>query len=218
MSRPNYQHPLHKNDLFPIFLTKLLKIQVSFATQVQESENGKEVRRPKRTTPIRRYAICKHEIEKNEFNKLSDFFHDKAGGLYSFLLLDLYNFTATDQILMPYPENSQNPDDEASLQYKYFLAQNFTNILAAQNSTYLVQRIIKTPEIDSIKLSSYNGGVLYNEETGAIEVSTKLDKNTKADFKFYTPVRFENDTLEYSGHSSPNHVVIENLVLKEVIL
>ena len=216
MLRPNYQHPLHKNDLFPISLTKLLKIQVSFATQIQESENGKEVRRPKRTTPMRKYIICKHEIERNEFNHLSDFFHDKVGQLYSFLLLDFYNFVATNQSLIPYPENGKIAADSSS-KYKYFLVQNFTNNFSAQDSTYLVQRIIKTPEINSIKLSS-DMNILYDENTGAVEVPTKLDQNTKANFQFYTPVRFENDTLEYSGHSCPNRVTIDNLVLKEVIL
>jgi uncharacterized protein (TIGR02217 family) len=217
MALPNYQHPLHKNVLFPIFLLPFLTTQITFATQVQESENGREVRRPKRVTPIRKYTLSKCKIAKKDFKELSNFFHDTVGKLYSFLLLDIHNFYATNQSLLSCPQSceiSQSDSSSSSELKHFFLAQTYSN----QDNAYSAQRIIKTPDVDSIKLSTSNQKSNYDQASGIMTVSTQVYSDTKVEFKFYTPVRFENDSLEYTGHYSSNYIMIENLALKEVIL
>ena len=218
---PGYKDIMHKNILFPKFLSSLFTVQSTFSTSINEAENGFEMRKARRTLPIKKYNLSQCKIPKSDFCQLNNFFHNQLGQLYSFLLFDIHNFYVQDHPIKQFPSLNKN---EFLLLQSYFQDEN-------DYGYYNVQRVIKTPVINTIEIK-YQGSTIpyeYDSSKGLVRLddtdetvksilSDNKESQIKATFKFYVPVRFSQDALSYSKCYNSEYIMIDSLSLKEVIL
>ena len=59
-----YSCSLHKNHLFPLYISKKKYCRITFSTVVQQASNGLEARMTKRFTPIKEYFVSNYGISK----------------------------------------------------------------------------------------------------------------------------------------------------------
>lgn len=207
---------LHKKEVFPQFLNSFFTFENSFSTQVQEFSNGRESRRSNRSIPITRYFLPRCNIKRSNFKELLTFFYDKVGKLYSFLFFDINNFQALDQELI---QDSCLPG-----QGRYFLTQSLSRSFF-QEKEERIYRVIKTPIIETVSLYKISPEGLrvkfeeykYNPEEGCFYIEENIEK-IRASFKFFVPVRFDQDSLQYKCSASSDYIILENLFLREIIL
>lgn len=178
---------------------------------------GEEQRICQWDQPLLTFDLSKEVVEQTEINDLMTFYEEQEGKTNTFLYLDPFdnfadnetlNFLNTEEfgIIIPSGENRYKL-------FKHYRLTDLDNIVSASN------RQINYP----FNLSLYvNDSVFLDWSWDSVtkEIVTTLTPNTyRAKFNFYVPVRFNDDTFEYSliGYEDNNGIyTIPKLTLVEI--
>lgn len=207
------------SQVFPINESFDIQTSLQFDTTILRNDRGTEQRVVNWQSPLRTYNISKKLANRTDIQTLGNFYNLTKGSKNSFLYLDRSDhYAATDAakfiafnitsqgVLLPVADGTRT---EFQLIKKYTVG---------DNTHY---RIITQPIANTINLKR-NGSTVTNwtiGSNGKITFQTPPTGILTADFKFYVPVRLEQDNFDFQLIShSPERLLysIPQLVLKEV--
>ena len=158
-----------------------------FNTSCATSMSGREARSSDSQIARRRYLLKGCRLSQSQFDAFNSFFIARAGKRFSFRLKDYFDFTVDKQII------AIGDDIETKFQLKKLYHDDFAPYL----------RNITKPKINTLKLWLNNEEIIPQDigsDTGIVQLSKAVPTATSlaASFEFDVPVRFANDSFEYS--------------------
>jgi len=176
-----------------------------FSTSLAASMSGREARISDRQLAKRRYVLKDCRLSVVQFEAFNSFFQARAGRRYSFRLRDHFDYKVEKQIIAT--------GDGISTEFQ--LQKTYEDLI----SPYV--RKITKPVLATIELSS-EGEIIQaetiNPGTGQVTLQHPLIEGARlcASFEFDVPVRFVNDSFQYS-FSSDGSIRLEDIELIEVV-
>lgn len=177
-----------------------------FTTSCATSMSGREARSSDSQIARRRYLLKGCRLSQSQFNTFNSFFIARAGKRFSFRLKDYFDFVVEKQII------ATGDDVETMFQLQKLYQDDFVPYL----------RTITKPKINTVKLWKNNNEEIFPQEidlnTGIVKLSRPVPQGEQlvASFEFDVPVRFANDSFEYSFNQDGT-ISLNNAELVEVL-
>ncbi len=158
-----------------------------FTTSCVVSMSGREARSSDSQIARRRYFLKECRLSQAQFDAFNSFFIARSGKRFSFRLKDYFDFMVNKQTI------ATGDDVEKTFQLQKLYQDDFVPYL----------RKITKPKTDTLKLWIKNEEIFPQEidlNTGVVTLPkpVPLDVQLVASFEFDVPVRFANDSFEYS--------------------
>jgi len=179
------------NEFHNINLPKYIEVfavaTIEFSTICASTKSGREIRNASSLVPKRSYLLKDCRMSRNQFEAFNSFFYARCGRRYAFRLKDYCDFKVEKQLI--------GKGDGIS--------KDFQLIKTYHDSLAPYVREITKPLDKSVTIYTDKDIIvpkLINSETGVVTLTDALPENVElfASFEFDVPVRFEQDSFQYS--------------------
>jgi len=197
------------SDFHSVNLPKYIEIfavaTTEFSTFCAVTKSGREVRSSNSLLPKRSYLLQNCRLSKVQFEAFNDFFYARNGKRFAFRLRDYCDSKVEKQLIGV--GNGVLMEFQLIKRYKDSIApytRKITNPAAEIVQVYLGEDLVVPEEVD------LKTGIITLPEAAADEVEVF------ASFEFDVPVRFENDSYQYSFNEDGT-ISLDNVKLIEVV-
>jgi len=192
-------------SIFPLIEATGITTTISFSNTILINSSGVEQRLIKWQDPLRSFNIARKILTLGELTTILDFFKNKLGSDLEFLYQDRSDYIASNGqgVLYPLPDGFRTQFQLCKL----YVVGNCAHF-----------RSIARPET-VLNVPGYNvSDCVIDYNTGKIVLPSAPAASTNyfaLDFRFYVPVTFDGDELEYTI-AGPDVYQINKLILKEI--